>query len=137
MTEAQWATLERGPPIVRYGVTHGRPRSRKPCGERRNACGGTSFKISGVTFRDANVAGRVAALPQRLRRVAWHVGCKPRHQAMLIQPILLGAATGLASSMHCAAMCGPLAASACSRRSHRAALVRYQLGRTIGYAAAG
>jgi sulfite exporter TauE/SafE len=56
---------------------------------------------------------------------------------MLIQPILLGAATGLASSMHCAAMCGPLAASACSRRPQRLALVRYQLGRTIGYAAAG
>jgi sulfite exporter TauE/SafE len=72
-----------------------------------------------------------------LRVVAWHVQCKARHRAMLIQPILLGAATGLASSVHCAAMCGPLAASACSRRPQRAGLLRYQLGRTIGYAAAG
>lgn len=56
---------------------------------------------------------------------------------MLIQSFVLGAVTGLASSVHCAAMCGPLAASVCSRRPSRTALIRYQLGRTIGYAAAG
>lgn len=56
---------------------------------------------------------------------------------MLTQPIVLGALTGLASSMHCAAMCGPLAASTCSRRSPRTSLARYQLGRLAGYGAAG
>jgi sulfite exporter TauE/SafE len=56
---------------------------------------------------------------------------------MLIQPFVLGAVTGLASSVHCAAMCGPLAASVCARRPSRTSLIRYQLGRTIGYAAAG
>lgn len=56
---------------------------------------------------------------------------------MLTQPILLGALTGLASSLHCAAMCGPLAASTCSRKSPRSSLVRYQAGRTAGYGAAG
>lgn len=56
---------------------------------------------------------------------------------MLIQPIVLGALTGLASSAHCAAMCGPLAASSCSRAAPRVSLVRYQLGRLVGYGAAG
>src|SRR5688572_24576111 len=56
---------------------------------------------------------------------------------MLTQPIVLGALTGLASSLHCAAMCGPLAASICSRRSARTSLLRYQLGRLVGYGAAG
>jgi len=54
-----------------------------------------------------------------------------------IQPIVLGALTGLASSVHCAAMCGPLAASSCSRRSPRTALARYQVGRLAGYGAVG
>jgi sulfite exporter TauE/SafE len=56
---------------------------------------------------------------------------------MLTQPIVLGALTGLASSLHCAAMCGPLAASTCSRRAPRTSLLRYQLGRLAGYGAAG
>lgn len=48
-----------------------------------------------------------------------------------------GAVAGLASIPHCAGMCGPLAAFACTRRPVRAAPLRYQAGRTLGYAIAG
>lgn len=56
---------------------------------------------------------------------------------MLLQPLVLGAVTGLASSAHCAAMCGPLVATTCARRAAGGALLRYQAGRTAGYALAG
>ena len=56
---------------------------------------------------------------------------------MLLQSLVLGAVTGLASSAHCAAMCGPLAASACAQQNARGSLLRYQAGRTAGYALAG
>lgn len=48
-----------------------------------------------------------------------------------------GAAAGLASIPHCAAMCGPLAAFACTRQPVRGAALRYQAGRTASYALAG
>jgi uncharacterized protein len=74
---------------------------------------------------------------RRDRRPQWLLATDDRVQLMFTQPIVLGALTGLASSAHCAAMCGPLAASACARRSPVASLARYQLGRMIGYAIAG
>lgn len=48
-----------------------------------------------------------------------------------------GAVAGLASIPHCAGMCGPLAAFACTRRPVRGAPLRYQAGRTASYAIAG
>ena len=51
--------------------------------------------------------------------------------------ILIGFALGAVSIPHCAAMCGPLATLACSRSAQASAPVRYQLGRTLGYALAG
>lgn len=53
------------------------------------------------------------------------------------QPFVIGALAGLASSAHCAAMCGPLASAACSSGDRRSALARYQIGRSAGYVAAG
>lgn len=59
-----------------------------------------------------------------------------------MQPLVLlvssAAAFGLASSLHCAAMCGPIAACAAGTTTGRAGLVaRYHLGRLLGYALAG
>jgi sulfite exporter TauE/SafE len=48
-----------------------------------------------------------------------------------------GAIAGLVSIPHCAAMCGPLSAFACGRAASRFAPLRYQAGRTVGYALAG
>jgi sulfite exporter TauE/SafE len=47
-----------------------------------------------------------------------------------------GIAAGALSAPHCAAMCGPLSAAICERRS-RSAPVRYQLGRLAGYTFVG
>jgi uncharacterized protein len=51
--------------------------------------------------------------------------------------ILIGFGLGAVSVPHCAAMCGPLATLACARSGRLSAPVRYQLGRTAGYALAG
>lgn len=48
-----------------------------------------------------------------------------------------GAVAGLASIPHCAGMCGPPAAFACSRKPAHGAPLRYQVGRTASYAVAG
>ena len=48
--------------------------------------------------------------------------------------ITTGLAAGLASTVHCATMCGPLAALGCRRRG---AVWRYQLGRLFSYSLAG
>lgn len=47
-----------------------------------------------------------------------------------------GAGAGLLSTLHCAAMCGPLAAAQ-GVRAGRAAAVRYGAGRLLSYGAAG
>lgn len=51
--------------------------------------------------------------------------------------VIAGAAAGLASVPHCTAMCGPLAAYACSARPGASSQARYQLGRFISYSALG
>ncbi|MFW6051691.1 MAG: sulfite exporter TauE/SafE family protein, partial [Myxococcota bacterium] len=56
---------------------------------------------------------------------------------MWIPVLAAGAAAGLASVPHCAAMCGPLAAYACARGGGRGAPAWYQLGRTASYGALG
>jgi sulfite exporter TauE/SafE len=57
---------------------------------------------------------------------------------MLLQSLLAGALAGLSSAPHCAVMCGPLCGASCSGGSSMPlALLRYQLGRTAGYAFAG
>jgi hypothetical protein len=57
-----------------------------------------------------------------------------------IATLLLAAGTaGLASTAHCAAMCGPLAAAACSQRGREGlrAGVSYGLGRVVSYMVTG
>ncbi len=51
--------------------------------------------------------------------------------------VIAGAAAGLASVPHCTAMCGPLAAYACSGRPGASGQRGYQLGRFISYSALG
>jgi sulfite exporter TauE/SafE len=51
--------------------------------------------------------------------------------------VIAGAAAGLASVPHCTAMCGPLAAYACSGRPGPSGQARYQLGRFISYSVLG
>ncbi|TFH32627.1 MAG: sulfite exporter TauE/SafE family protein [Myxococcales bacterium] len=51
--------------------------------------------------------------------------------------VVAGAAAGLASVPHCTAMCGPLAAYACSGRPGASGQSRYQLGRFISYSVLG
>ncbi len=51
--------------------------------------------------------------------------------------VVAGAAAGLASIPHCTAMCGSLAAYACSGTSNVDGQVRYQLGRFISYSLMG
>lgn len=51
--------------------------------------------------------------------------------------VVAGAAAGLASIPHCTAMCGPLAAYACSGRPGASGQSRYQLGRFISYSVLG
>lgn len=51
--------------------------------------------------------------------------------------LIAGAAAGLASIPHCTAMCGPLAAYACSGRPGVSGQGRYQLGRFISYSVLG
>jgi sulfite exporter TauE/SafE len=57
---------------------------------------------------------------------------------MLLQSLVAGALAGLSSAPHCAVMCGPLCGASCSGRGRTSlALLRYQLGRTLGYGFAG
>ncbi len=51
--------------------------------------------------------------------------------------VVAGAAAGLASVPHCTAMCGPLAAYACSGRPGVSGQGRYQLGRFLSYSVLG
>jgi len=51
--------------------------------------------------------------------------------------VIAGAAAGLASVPHCTAMCGPLAAYACSGKPGASGQTRYQLGRFISYSVLG
>ncbi len=51
--------------------------------------------------------------------------------------VIAGAAAGLASVPHCTAMCGPLAAYACSGSPGALGQGRYQLGRFISYSVLG
>ena len=51
--------------------------------------------------------------------------------------VIAGAAAGLASVPHCTAMCGPLAAYACSGQPGASGQARYQLGRFISYSVLG
>ena len=51
--------------------------------------------------------------------------------------VIAGAAAGLASVPHCTAMCGPLAAYACSGRPGASGQARYQVGRFISYSTLG
>jgi sulfite exporter TauE/SafE len=51
--------------------------------------------------------------------------------------VIAGAAAGLASVPHCTAMCGPLAAYACSGRPGASGPGRYQLGRLVSYSMLG
>jgi sulfite exporter TauE/SafE len=51
--------------------------------------------------------------------------------------VIAGAAAGLASVPHCTAMCGPLAAYACSGSPGASGQGRYQLGRFISYSVLG
>lgn len=51
--------------------------------------------------------------------------------------LIAGAAAGLASVPHCTAMCGPLAAYACSGRPGPSGQGRYQLGRLMSYSLLG
>ncbi len=89
-----------------------------------------------------------AALPAR-RRVQGALVCASSHTARTVlnahrmdlplAAIGAAAAAGLASTTHCAAMCGPLAAATCSapgREGARAGL-RYALGRMVSYGVTG
>ncbi len=51
--------------------------------------------------------------------------------------MIAGAAAGVASIPHCTAMCGPLAAYACSGRPSSSGQAGYQLGRFISYSLLG
>lgn len=51
--------------------------------------------------------------------------------------VIAGAAAGLASVPHCTAMCGPLAAYACSGQPGASGQSRYQLGRFMSYSVLG
>ena len=51
--------------------------------------------------------------------------------------VIAGAAAGLASVPHCTAMCGPLAAYACSGRPGASGQGRYQAGRFVSYSVLG
>lgn len=51
--------------------------------------------------------------------------------------VIAGAAAGFASIPHCTAMCGPLAAYACSGGHDGSARARYQLGRVVSYSGLG
>jgi sulfite exporter TauE/SafE len=51
--------------------------------------------------------------------------------------VMAGAAAGLASIPHCTAMCGPLAAYACSGKPGASGQGRYQLGRFVSYSTLG
>jgi len=51
--------------------------------------------------------------------------------------LIAGAAAGFASVPHCTAMCGPLAAYACSGRPGASGQSRYQLGRFVSYSILG
>lgn len=51
--------------------------------------------------------------------------------------VVAGAAAGLASIPHCTAMCGPLAAYACSSEAGASGRFRYQLGRMLSYSVLG
>jgi len=51
--------------------------------------------------------------------------------------VIAGAAAGLASVPHCTAMCGPLAAYACSGKPGASGQARYQLGRFASYSVLG
>lgn len=51
--------------------------------------------------------------------------------------VIAGAAAGLASVPHCTAMCGPLAAYACSGRPGASGQGRYQAGRFLSYSVLG
>ena len=51
--------------------------------------------------------------------------------------MIAGAAAGLASVPHCTAMCGPLAAYACSGRPGASGQGRYQAGRFLSYSVLG
>ncbi|MBT8453882.1 MAG: sulfite exporter TauE/SafE family protein [Deltaproteobacteria bacterium] len=51
--------------------------------------------------------------------------------------VIAGAAAGLASVPHCTAMCGPLAAYACSGKPGVTGQTRYQLGRFVSYSLLG
>ena len=55
----------------------------------------------------------------------------------MLQAFISGTLLGLSSVPHCAAMCGPLAAFACSRSARRGSPLRYQFGRTLSYGVAG
>lgn len=58
----------------------------------------------------------------------------------MLEALLLGLSLGVASSLHCVAMCGPLTAFvALDERggTEPSRVVRYQLGRTAGYASLG
>lgn len=105
------------------------------------AAGAALAAVEGAARREiessADTAFDAQAMPAKLASRLLAYRLQPRGQLMMTQPILLGAVTGLASSVHCAAMCGPLAASSCSRGSPRVSLARYQLGRMVGYGAAG
>lgn len=54
----------------------------------------------------------------------------------LLAAVAAGAVAGLASSLHCGVMCGPVAVHAC-RGANRSGPLAYQLGRSLGYAGAG
>ncbi|HEX7478069.1 MAG TPA: sulfite exporter TauE/SafE family protein [Polyangiales bacterium] len=51
----------------------------------------------------------------------------------MIEAFVAGATLGLISLPHCVAMCGPLAAFACTNTPQGLPAVRYQLGRTVAY----
>ena len=56
--------------------------------------------------------------------------------AQVAATVTAAALLGLSTSLHCATMCGPLCAAACSRGGKHA-LLRYQVGRGLGYSLAG
>jgi hypothetical protein len=53
----------------------------------------------------------------------------------MVQSFAIGAGAGLVGALHCAAMCGPLAAAQGARR--RRGAWRYQVGRTLSYGVIG
>jgi sulfite exporter TauE/SafE len=55
----------------------------------------------------------------------------------MAQLIGVGIAAGFLSAAHCAAMCGPLAATACGGATTHWSMLRYQSGRTVGYVLLG